>query len=80
MTAGHKHWVILKVHPDSRVLRVLQSVTVWRSRDVVAVDRSRFPYTGKTPDSIEPGAHGYWRLSLLGFIHGLTGAVVEVRE
>ena len=76
MTTGHRHWVV-PVGP--RTLRVLQGVTVWRSRDVVAVDQSRFPYTGRTPDDLQPDENGYWRLSLLGFLHGLTGVCVRRR-
>jgi hypothetical protein len=77
MTDGHKHWAVT-VSP--RMLRFLQGVTVWRSRDMDAVDRSRFPYTGRTPDDIEPDENGYWRLSLLGFLHGLTGFCAKHRK
>jgi hypothetical protein len=76
VTAGHRHWVV-PVGP--RTLRFLQSVTVWRSKDVSAVDRSRFPYTGVPhPSGLdEPYEDGYWRLTLLGFLHGLTGLCVS---
>jgi hypothetical protein len=77
MTAGHKHWTVA-VGPRTR--RVLQGVTVWRSRDMAAVDRSRFPYTGRTPDDVEPDDRGYWRLSLLGFLHGLTGMCIRLKD
>jgi hypothetical protein len=74
VTAGHKHWS-LPVGP--RTLRVLR-VTVWRSRNVEKVDRSRFPYAGRTPDDVQPDDNGYWRLTLLGFLHGLTGFCARV--
>lgn len=74
MTTGHKHWT-LPVGP--RMLRVLR-ITVWRSRDLEYVERSRFPYTGRTPDDIDPDDRGYWRLTLLGFLHGLTGFCARV--
>lgn len=77
MTEGHKHWDI-KVSP--RVYRVLHSITVWRSKNLTAVDESRFPYTGRSADSIEPDDRGYWRLSLLGFLHGLTGFCVRLDD
>lgn len=76
MTAGHRHWT-LPVGP--RLLRVLR-VTVWRCSDLEKVDRSRFPYTGRTPDDLEPDDHGYWRLTLLGFLHGTTGFCARIGD
>lgn len=75
MTAGHKHWS-LPVGP--RMMRVLR-ITVWRSRNLERVDRSRFPYTGRAPDDVRPDDCGYWRLTLLGFLHGTTGFCAKVK-
>ena len=76
MTTGHKHWAVTV---SLRTMRFLQGVTVWRSRDMAYVDRSRFPYTGRAPDDVRPDDRGYWRLSLLGFLHGLTGFCARYR-
>lgn len=75
MTAGHTHRNVGYLRRDGLALRLLR-VTVWRSRNMEAVDRSRFPYTGAPPDDMEPDERGYWRLTLLGFLHGLTGLTI----
>lgn len=74
MTDGHRHWTI-QVGP--RTMRFFQETTVHRCNDINKVDASRFPYTGRTSDTIEPDENGYWRLSLLGFLHGLTGLTLQ---
>lgn len=79
MTAGHKHWIGAKVRRGGLAMCLLR-VPVWRCRDMAKVDASRFPYTGRTPDDIEPDEHGYWHLTLLGLLHGLTGFTVEIRD
>ena len=70
MTAGHKHHVI-KVRRNGRVQRVLQGITLWRTKSLATAERSRFVYTD---------SRGGYRMSLLGFLHGLTGLVIEVGE
>lgn len=71
MTAGHRHRY-LHVAPDGLVYRFLRGTTIARTRDWQRAERSRFVYG--------PDGHGGYRLSLLGFLHGLCGLTLAVPD
>lgn len=69
MSAGHKHRIVT-VRRDGRLHRALTGVTVRRTTDRAHAERSRFVYA-ETP--------GGYRMSLLGFLHGLCGLTIAVK-
>ena len=71
MTAGHKHRTV-HVRRNGLAQRVLQGTTLWRTDDLSAAERSRLIYS--------PDSRGGYRLSLLGFLHGLTGLTIDVDD
>lgn len=72
MTAGHKHRFI-QTTSTSWLFRVLVNTIVWRSRDLAKVEASRFVY--------KPAKRGdHWVMSLLGFLHPLTGLTLELPD
>ena len=70
MTAGHKHRVIT-VRRGGIAQRLLQRVVVWRTASEERADRSRFVYS-------DCPWNGYYRMTLLGFLHPLTGLTLRV--
>lgn len=66
----HRHRVV-RLQRDGRLLRALE-VTVHTTDDRQRAERSRFTY--------RPGAGLRYRMTLLGFLHGLTGLTIDVKE
>lgn len=71
MSAGHNHRTIT-VRRDGIVHRVLHRTTLSRTIRLDRAEASRFVYA--------PTVDGHYRLSLLGFLHGLCGLTLDVRD
>lgn len=72
MSEGHVHWHVT-VRENSPFVRLLRSATVWRTHDAWKAKHSRYVYTPE-------GERATFRMSLLGWLHGLTGLTLEVEE
>lgn len=70
-------WAI-RVRRGGPAMRVLQGVTVHRTTDKERAERSLFAYA--PAGGRYTAANGRYRLSLLGFLHGLIGLTLWVED
>lgn len=71
MSEGHRHRHV-RMRRDSLTLLTLRAATLAGTRDRQRAERSRFVW--------QPLGGGAWRLSLLGFLHGLVGLTTIIHD